>query len=75
MEEESGDFVMEAVGVFDMVVQDEDGIGCGPPGEESTLKKVNKGAGQCRGQEAGGHHPLKNFREGAEEDANSKRGW
>ena len=47
VEEESGDFVVEAVEGFNIVLQDKGGIRCGSPRKGLTLKGVYEGAG-CR---------------------------
>ena len=56
------------------MLQDEGGIGGGPPREGPALKGVDEGAYRCFGSKAGSYHSLKDFREGSEEDDYPKGG-
>jgi len=67
IEEESGDFVAEVVEGLNIVLQDEGGIGGGPPRERPALKGVAKGAHRRLGREAGSYHSLKDFGERSKE--------
>jgi len=56
------------------MLQDEGGIGGGPPRAGPALKGMYEGAYCCLSREARSYHPLKDFRERTEEDDDPKRG-